>query len=116
MMFNVAVAGLEPGVTDAGLKTKEVLPGNPLTVKSIGLVNALFVGVTVMPYFAGCPALAVMEGGETAKVKSGGLVIVVTSIAVSLAVLISPPPATTTTLVTLAAALAATLTVRVIAG
>jgi hypothetical protein len=115
-MSKVAVAGFWPGVTDVGLKTNEVLRGSPLTENVIGLVKALFIGVTVIPYFASCPSLTVIETGAMVKVKSGGAVIVVTSIDVSLAVFSSPPPDTVAMLVALAGALAATLTVNVIAG
>jgi hypothetical protein len=115
-MFSEDVAGLDPGVTEGGVKTNEDLSGKPLTVNVIALEKVLFTGVTVSPYFAGWPALTVMEAGAIAKVKSAGRVIVVTSMEVSLAVLISPPPETVAMLVTLAAAFAATLTVKVIAG
>jgi hypothetical protein len=115
-MFSVDVAGFWPGVTDVGLNINEVLPGNPLAEKVIGFVKALFIGVIVIPYFASCPALTVMEPGARARVKSGGAVTVTTSTEVSLAVFSSPPPDTVTMLVTLAGAFAATLTVKMIAG
>lgn len=110
------VAGFAPGVTVAGVKTNDVLPGRPLMVNVTGFVNALFSGVTVNTKFAVSPALMVMVVGLEANAKSGGSVTVVASDAESFAVLSSPPPETLTMLVTLAAVFAATLTVTTTGG
>src|SRR5438046_2827659 len=53
---------------------------------------------------------------DFAIVRSGSWLIVVASLAESLAVLVSPPPETLTVFVTLAGALLATVTLSVIAG
>src|SRR5205814_450528 len=86
-----------------------------------GMVTTALAGakpelVAVIVYVAPtCPRVK-LPLCDLVMVRSGNWLIVVASLAESLAVLVWPPPETETELVTLAAALLATVTVRVMAG
>src|ERR1043166_1507387 len=98
-------------VTDGGLKLHVAPAGSPLQAKVIApsplpLLVTFRIEVAVPP----AATLTVAVCAESSRAAS----ICVTSLAVSLAVLLSPPPETLAVLVTEDAALLATFTVRVI--
>jgi hypothetical protein len=83
------VAGLELGVTEAGLNEQVASAGSPLQAKLTGLVNEPC-GVTVSVNVAVCPAVIVCDAGFALSMKSAALTVSVTAADVLPALLVSP--------------------------